>query len=33
LKSYPQRQCELLSLEKMVKHSQNMLVASEIACF
>jgi hypothetical protein len=33
LKSYPQRQCELSSLEKMVKHSQNMLVASEIACF
>jgi hypothetical protein len=33
LKSYLQRQCELLSLEKMVKHSQNMLVASEIACF
>jgi hypothetical protein len=33
LKSYPQRQCELLSLEKMVKHSQNMLVASEIACY
>jgi hypothetical protein len=33
LKSYLQRQCELLSLEKMVKHSQNMLVASEIACY
>ena len=33
LKSYLQRQCELLSLEKMVKHSQNMLVASEIVCF
>jgi hypothetical protein len=33
LKSYPQRQCEPLSLEKMVKHSQNMLVASEILCF
>jgi hypothetical protein len=32
LKSYLQRQCELLSLEKMVKHSQNMLVASEIVC-
>ena len=33
LKSYLQRQCELLSLEKIVKHSQNMLVASEIVCF
>jgi hypothetical protein len=33
LKSYLQRQCELLSLEKMVKHSQNMLVASEIVCY
>ena len=33
LKSYLQRLCELLSLEKMVKHSQNMLVASEIVCF
>jgi hypothetical protein len=33
LKSYPQRRCELSSLEKMVKHSQNMLVASEIVCF
>jgi Large eukaryotic DNA virus major capsid protein/Major capsid protein N-terminus len=32
LKSYLQRQCELLSLKKMVKHSQNMLVASEIFC-
>jgi hypothetical protein len=33
LKSYLQRQCELLSLKKIVKHSQNMLVASEIVCF
>jgi len=33
LKSYLQRQCELLSLKKMVKHSHNMLVASEIVCF
>ena len=33
LKSYLQRQCELLSLEKIVKHSHNMLVASEIVCF
>ena len=33
LKSYLQRQCELLSLEKIVKHSQNMLVASGIVCF
>jgi hypothetical protein len=33
LKSYLQRQSELLSLKKMVKHSQNMLVASEIVCF
>jgi hypothetical protein len=33
LKSYLQRQSELLSLIKIVKHSQNMLVASGIACF
>jgi hypothetical protein len=33
LKSYLQRLSELLSLTKIVKHSQNMLVASGIACF
>jgi hypothetical protein len=33
LKSYQQRQSELLSLNKIVKHSQNMLVASEIVCY
>jgi hypothetical protein len=33
LKSYLQRQSELLSLTKIVRHSQNMLVASGIACF
>jgi len=33
LKSYPKRLCEQWSFEKMVKHSQNMLVASEIFCF
>jgi hypothetical protein len=32
LKSYLQRQCELLSLKKIVKHSHKMLVASEIIC-
>jgi hypothetical protein len=32
LKSYLQRQSELLSLIKIVKHSQNMLVASGIVC-
>jgi hypothetical protein len=30
LKSYPTRQCELSSCKKMVKHSQNMLIASGI---
>jgi len=33
LKSYPQRRCELSSLKKMVRHSQNMSVASGIVCF
>jgi hypothetical protein len=33
LKSYLQRQSELLSLKKIVKHSHNMLVASEIVCY
>ena len=33
LKSYQQRQSELLSLKKIVKHSHNMLVASGIVCY
>jgi len=33
LKSYPKKLCEQWFFEKMVKHSQNMLVASEIFCF
>ncbi len=33
LKSYLQRQSELLSLKKIVKHSHKMLVASEINCY
>jgi hypothetical protein len=33
LKSYQLQQSELLFGEKIVKHSQNMLVASEIGCY